>query len=169
MVVSPKEPAVNGGGPGLAIFDGLPPGPPYHIPVPLPEPGPWFLHVILVNGLGHAYRTTNIVVRQDTGGVSEGQQPTPLAFALEAAVPNPFRYRCDIRFVVPARSSVEVTVFSVTGRRMRTLFDGEAEAGVHRVSWDGTDGRGRAVAPGTYFVKMQAGGRSQTRTVTLLR
>jgi flagellar hook assembly protein FlgD len=60
-------------------------------------------------------------------------------------------------------------VFSIDGRRVRTLADGMREAGVHRLAWDGRDDQGHAVGAGIYFLRTAADRRDLTRRVTLIR
>jgi flagellar hook assembly protein FlgD len=48
----------------------------------------------------------------------------------------------------------KVTVYDVTGRLVRILADGVAEAGEHHVAWDGKDAHGRTVSSGLYFCRL---------------
>jgi flagellar hook assembly protein FlgD len=68
---------------------------------------------------------------------------------------NPFRERAELAFALPADGTARLTVFDVSGRRVRTLVDGSVAAGEHVVVWDGADARGRAVAAGSYFVRLE--------------
>lgn len=43
------------------------------------------------------------------------------------------------------------------------------EAGRHEVVWDGCDGRGRKVSSGVYLYRLQAGGRVETRMMSLVK
>jgi hypothetical protein len=55
--------------------------------------------------------------------------------------------------------SVKVSVFTVTGRRIREFHEGSREANrQHRVYWDGRDDLGNEVANGTYFFYFQVFG-----------
>jgi flagellar hook assembly protein FlgD len=49
------------------------------------------------------------------------------------------------------------------------LADDVYEAGAHAVEWDGRDAHGRAVASGVYFARLEAGDRSESRRIVLLR
>ena len=60
-------------------------------------------------------------------------------------------------------------VFDVAGRRVRSLVDGPLPAGRHEVAWDGRDQAGRAVASGTYFSRLCAGGRILTGKMLLAK
>jgi carboxypeptidase T len=83
--------------------------------------------------------------------------------------PNPLRDRTEIRFVLPAASPVVVSVFDVSGRRVRVLSEGYAEAGVRTVVWDGRRDDGRRAASGAYFVRIRAASGNATTKVLLVR
>ena len=72
--------------------------------------------------------------------------------------PNPFGPSTEIAFSLARPGRVAVAVYDVSGRRVASLKDGEAEAGSFRLVWDGRDESGRDVAAGTYFVRMQSRG-----------
>jgi hypothetical protein len=169
MIVCPAETGIGGGGPGEPIFDGLPPGPPpYHVPVFLPEAGSWFVHLVLINGAQHSYRMTRVVVREIPGDAPDPTLQSPLAFDLRPIVPNPVRTGVEISYSLPKTMHVSLQVFDVSGRTIRTLFDGQAAAGLHKIAWDGTDGERRAPASGVYFVRLQTPAGQKSRSVTFM-
>ena len=65
----------------------------------------------------------------------------------------------------PAR----VSVFDAQGARVRTLIDGELDAGAHHVDWEGTDEHGQAVRAGVYFVSCRVEGRTWSQRVVRFR
>ena len=77
--------------------------------------------------------------------------------------PNPFNPRTQIRFELGEAVSAELDVLNERGSRVRRLSSGRFEAGVHEVTFDGIDDRGRRLASGVYFVQLRAG--SQARMV----
>ena len=70
--------------------------------------------------------------------------------------------------VLPLPARVSVGIYTVQGALVRTLFNGPAASGSHRVFWDGRDQRGRAVAPGLYYARMSAGGVQASRTIIVV-
>ena len=79
--------------------------------------------------------------------------------------PNPFRTTTTLRFTVAQASSVDVRIYDVTGRLVRTLIDRRLSRGEHVQVWDGLDDRGTSVAPGVYVVRIEAGTSAQSRVL----
>ncbi|NNE43530.1 MAG: family 16 glycosylhydrolase [Gemmatimonadetes bacterium] len=75
--------------------------------------------------------------------------------ALRQNAPNPFAPRTTIEFELPRAGTVELAIYDVTGRRVRTLVDGVRTAGSHRVEWSGEDEAGRPVSAGVYYYKLR--------------
>ena len=72
---------------------------------------------------------------------------TPIAInLLPGNVANPFNPTTDIFFETAAAGHVRLGVYDAAGHLVRTLVDGQREAGHHVVTWDGRDGAGQAVA-----------------------
>ncbi|MFH1279742.1 MAG: M20/M25/M40 family metallo-hydrolase [Candidatus Eisenbacteria bacterium] len=83
--------------------------------------------------------------------------------------PNPFNPATTIRFDLARPSDALVTVFDISGRRVRTVHRGPLEAGLHEIPWDGRDEEGAEAPSGVYFCRVAAGELSETRKMTLLR
>ena len=60
-------------------------------------------------------------------------------------------------------------VYDVAGRKMRTLLDRAVGSGEHEVRWDGTDDRGRCVASGVYFIRVETSDEAGILRVVLIR
>ena len=89
--------------------------------------------------------------------------------ALLPCFPNPFNPRTTLAFRLPADGHARLEVFDVAGRRVATVWDGPAVAGVTRVVWDGVDSQGRPVPSGTYFGRLMAGEVTRAKTMMLVR
>lgn len=100
-------------------------------------------------------------------GAGEGQ--TPPAFELSQNFPNPFNAGTSIPFVLPREADVELAVYNLQGQLVRVLVHGSRPAGAHRVSWDGLDTEGGAVATGVYFMRLRVGDSAQLRKLLLLQ
>jgi YVTN family beta-propeller protein len=105
------------------------------------------------------------VVAAGPAGVDD--LPATLAFA--PVVPNPTMAGATLRFGLPRPAMVEIHVFDVQGRRVKTLVSATRPAGWHTIRWDAVDERGNAVGSGVYFLRMRAEGHVFEQRVTLLR
>ncbi len=94
----------------------------------------------------------------------------PLAMRLLPNHPNPFNPTTVIRYELPTRSVATLTVYDLTGRRVRLLVQGKMQAaGGHDVTWNGRNDHGRAVPSGVYIYRLEANGERQTRRMALVR
>jgi len=95
--------------------------------------------------------------------------PAPSEFRLHTNRPNPFNPTTTIRFDLPRRARVVLSVYAISGRRVTVLADGHYGPGVFERTWDGRDDRGREVASGVYFTRLVAGDFTATKKMVLLR
>jgi hypothetical protein len=96
-------------------------------------------------------------------------RPLPTVTQLAPATPNPFRQTATIAFSLAQGGPVELAVFSVDGRRVRTLVGESREPGEYRVTWDGRDDRGNPMSAGVYYAQLKTARRGFTRTLTYLK
>jgi hypothetical protein len=88
---------------------------------------------------------------------------------LRAPTPNPFRGAATIRFGLAHAGEVQLELFDLAGRRIRTLAQGPHAAGSHAVTWDGRDAGGQHVAAGVYFVRLVTPAATYQSRVVALR
>jgi hypothetical protein len=93
----------------------------------------------------------------------------PAAVWLGPALPNPARIGARIAFGLPLAGHVRLAVYDAAGRVVRVLFDGEGTPGDHAVVWDGRDASGAAVRGSLYFYRLDAGGRTLSRRLVVVR
>ena len=93
----------------------------------------------------------------------------PRTTSLALAAPNPFHGRTALAFDLAQRARVEMSLFSVDGRHVRTLVDEFRAPGHYAAIWDGSDDGGQSLPPGVYYLRFAAGPKRFTRTVVLLR
>ncbi len=87
------------------------------------------------------------------------------ALHLSAPAPNPAAERATLSFAVQEGTKAEVTMYDVLGQRVRTLYEGRPP---------GEEGRRltvetRDLPSGVYVVRLRAGGRTQTRRLTVVQ
>ncbi len=100
-------------------------------------------------------------------GIHDGRPP---ALELDQNVPNPFNPRTEIIYRIGTTGGASLRIYSADGALVRTLADGAHRAGlIYRADWDGTDDRGRRVASGVYFYRLENAGEHTTRKMLLLK
>lgn len=126
-------------------------------------------YAVAIDAEGRLYVGTSCCVRRTTalsgtGSVSAEKTDHPPLPDLRAIFPNPAVRHAQVSVVLDQAGPVRVEVFDVAGRRIGLVVDRVLPAGVHKLSWEP-----HHLAPGAYFIRMTAGGKVQTRTVTLVR
>ena len=90
--------------------------------------------------------------------------------ALASAVPNPFNPRTTISWELEEPAVVRLRVYDCAGRLVRNLVSPQAQApGHHQIIWQGDNDAGLPQPSGVYFYRLDAGGLSATKRMTLLR
>ena len=69
--------------------------------------------------------------------------------------PNPASGATDIKFTLAADERIELSIYDLSGRAVRSLARGTFGAGQNSVHWDGLDSSGRPAAPGIYMVRLK--------------
>jgi hypothetical protein len=97
------------------------------------------------------------------------EEKLPQEFALSQNYPNPFNPSTMIKFSLPVRSYVNLSIFNVLGQKVVTVADDIFEAGYHTVNWDGQDSNGRQVSSGIYIYRIQADTFADSRKMLLIK
>lgn len=102
-------------------------------------------------------------------GVAESPLQVGKAFFVFRNYPNPFAEATQIRYGLSSDSWVNITIYNLSGQRVRTLRNETQNAGPHMIVWNGTDNSGRKVPSGPYFLRLQAHTGLGTREYTATR
>ncbi len=122
-------------------------------------------------------RETEVTIR-GVGSVNEEQEQelgaarvryVPKEYALEQNYPNPFNPQTVIRYDLPVRSQVTLSVFNIVGQKVATLLNEEMDGGSYSIVWDGKDHSGRSLASGVYLYRLETDGFVQTKKLVLMR
>ncbi|MBD3222741.1 T9SS type A sorting domain-containing protein [bacterium] len=130
--------------------------------------------IALVQWMDDFWNTQYYLVEFESSVSIEGEDPiddivSPASLQLAQNYPNPFNPMTTIEFALPSTQSVQLAIYDLAGRQVRTLVSGETAAGEHAVVWDGRDTRGNAVPSGTYLYRLQTDSQIRLRTLTLLK
>jgi hypothetical protein len=144
----------------------------------LPRPDQPRVHINLWQFEGHPATNQEVVVDAFTFvpacftppcGVVAVPPADGAGARLATARPNPFSRSTAIRYAATDGGPVELVVYDLSGRRVRTLVHGTVSAGEHEVAWDGRDDSGRRLAAGVYFCRFRMGAAAETRRLVLVQ
>jgi len=96
------------------------------------------------------------------------QAPIPEVIGLAQNYPNPFNADTKISFNT-AGGSARLEVFDLTGAKVKTLVNGDMEAGTYSVVWNGESDSGEQVSSGVYFYRLTDSEGQRARRMTLLK
>ena len=119
-----------------------------------------------LDGVGVHYLT---LARVTSGELTVASETLPTDFALHQSYPNPFNPQVTIQFDLPVSCDVDLAIYDVLGRRVRTLVAGLQPAGSRTITWDGKDQNGSRVSSGIYFYRLTAGGFVETKKMVLMK
>ena len=109
---------------------------------------------------------------QDTSGceqVSILDETLPVTFNLYNAYPNPFNPVTTLGYDLPEDGLVNITVYDMMGRKVKTLVNSLQAGGYKSVQWNATDNQGHLVPAGVYLYKIEFGHFVVTRKMILLK
>ncbi len=78
--------------------------------------------------------------------------------------PNPVQKQATVEYTLPERADVRVALYDVLGRRVATLEEGSKQAGRHRTQFERT-----GLSSGVYFGRLEAGDKTRTQKITVVR
>jgi hypothetical protein len=93
----------------------------------------------------------------------------PEASALHQNYPNPFNPVTTLRYDLPEPSNVNIIIYDMLGRQVKTLINQNQDAGHKSIRWNATNDYGKPVSAGVYFYRIQAGQFRQIKKMVLLK
>jgi len=93
----------------------------------------------------------------------------PDQYALHQNYPNPFNPITRIEYDTPENTLVNITIYDILGREVRTLVDDDIKAGYHSVQWNGRTDSGALAGTGMYFYRISAGDFHSVKKMVLLK
>ncbi len=119
------------------------------------------------------------IASSTTAVTSREESKLPTAFSLAQNFPNPFwseatsrlagNPETKIAFQLSTPDRVELSIFTVTGEKVRTLMATPLAAGTHSAIWDGKDRSGNKLPSGIYLYRLQIGAAQLTKRMLLVR
>jgi hypothetical protein len=90
-------------------------------------------------------------------------------FTLYQNYPNPFNPETNLKYEIPNSGIVEISIFDIQGRIIRSFESINRNAGTHLVAWNGRSDSGTLVASGTYFCRVHFNGNYLINKLLLIK
>ena len=93
----------------------------------------------------------------------------PMAFSLHQNYPNPFNPITLLRYDLPNDGLVNITIYDMMGRIVKTLVNGSQTAGFKTIQWNATNNKNEPVPAGLYLYTIQTEVFRQAKKMVLLK
>jgi beta-glucanase (GH16 family) len=90
-------------------------------------------------------------------------------FIVNDNYPNPFNPVTSITYQIPFDADVNITIYDMNGRVIKTLLDGKQSAGHKSILWNAKDNKNELVSAGIYLYTIKAGNYRKTRKMVLIK
>jgi hypothetical protein len=100
---------------------------------------------------------------------THNNNPIPEVFALHQNYPNPFNPTTQIKYDLPEDAMVNITIYDLMGRSIKSLVNSNQSAGYRSIQWNATNNLGEPVSAGMYIYMIQAGKFRKTKKMVLLK
>jgi len=93
----------------------------------------------------------------------------PEKFTIHQNYPNPFNPVTTLRYDLPEQTHVNIIIYDMLGKQVKTLINQTQDAGYRSIIWDATNAYSKPVSAGVYLYQIQAGEYMQTKKMVLLK
>ncbi|MCK4421322.1 T9SS type A sorting domain-containing protein, partial [candidate division WOR-3 bacterium] len=100
-------------------------------------------------------------------GIEGGESPSMCV--LYQNTPNPFNSETSISYSVVAKERIQLKIYDIAGRMVRTLVDNIQNPGYYNIHWDGKTNNHKKLASGIYFYRIVIGDFNSSKKMILLR
>lgn len=111
----------------------------------------------------------DIIQYENNDGVETNHPKYPNQYQLAQNYPNPFNPVTTIKYNLPERGLVHLTVYNQLGQPVRRIVNREETPGQKSVIWDSQDNMGRQMSAGIYFYQLEVNGFTQTCKMVMLK
>ena len=100
---------------------------------------------------------------------SDKQISIPLQFNLNQNFPNPFNPFTTISYNLPRQTSVDLSIFDLSGRKLVTLVNRKQAPGKKSFTWNGLNDQGGEVGSGVYIYRVTTNQTTQSKKMLLIK
>lgn len=78
--------------------------------------------------------------------------------------PNPFNNSTVIKYHIPKKEFIKINIYSIVGKKIKTIFEGISNDGEHELKFNGDD-----LASGVYFYSLELKSSKEIKTMILIK
>ncbi len=131
----------------------------------------WYkLYDVHISGKVNELKTISAIPNADNDNYLANYIPEQ--YLLKQNYPNPFNPETKIEIQVPEDEKAgftQVSVYNAVGQKIRTLFNGQLNPGIHFLIWDGKSDAGSGMPSGIYFYSVKNNRYSEIKKMLLVR
>jgi hypothetical protein len=103
------------------------------------------------------------------GNDINSDQLIPSKVTIYQNYPNPFNPITSLRYDLPKDGLVNITIYDMNGRIVKTLTNSSQRAGYKSVQWNATNDLAQSVSAGLYIYRIQVGEFSETKKMVFVK
>lgn len=128
----------------------------------------YYLRLITRSIFGYNSWNNEPVVLQNYTSIDGDARKTD-DFRINSIYPNPFNPKTAIEYNLPRKAEVEVTIYNLLGEKVKTLFQGNQNAGKNILNWNGLNYNNQKVQSGIYFCILKSEQKRIIKKLTLIK
>ncbi|WP_337871680.1 FlgD immunoglobulin-like domain containing protein [Ignavibacterium sp.] len=110
-----------------------------------------------------------LLIQDTVSSVTNENLRIPDKYNLLQNFPNPFNSSTQVKIILKELSLINLTIYDLLGKEVKTLLNKELPAGEYTFEWYGKDSNGNILNSGVYFIKMKANGYQKTIKSLLMK
>ena len=127
------------------------------------------LNTLKLSIINNGFNINQLAFKETGTGQEAEPDSNKASIELYPNFPNPFKRTTTIKARINSSNPISVNIYNITGKKIRTFFNGRVDGQTFSKEWDGQDDFNTQVASGIYFVCLQTSGASVMRKMILIR
>jgi len=119
---------------------------------------------VIISESGQLFKLDDVLVK----GANE-INPTPDQFNLYPAYPNPFNPQTTISYSLPSDGAVQLDIFNLNGKLVKSLTHETTTMGMHHIVWDATNNAEQTVSAGVYLIRLKYKDQIKTQRIVFTK
>ena len=116
-----------------------------------------------------AFRNGRVTVKPIVTSINDGDEIVQTSISQVYPYPNPFNGVLTIDYYVPVYNKVEIVIYDLLGRKIRTLMNEMSGTGYYKVQWDGSSDSNLSLPSGMYICRIRIAGKDKSYKISFIK